>query len=65
VSTPPSPPPPPTPVPGDAANVTLPKKRKAKKQATTTASPTRCNPKHKNYLDDAIIDTISPNPLEV
>jgi hypothetical protein len=31
-------------VPGDAANVESPKKRKVKKQATTTASPTCCNP---------------------
>jgi hypothetical protein len=30
-----------------------------------TASPTHCNPKRNNYLDDAIIDTISPNPPEV
>jgi hypothetical protein len=52
-------------VSGDVANVKSPKKRKAKKKATTTASPTYCNPKRKKYLDDAIIDTIFPNPLEV
>ena len=51
--------------PGDAANVKLPKKRNTKKEATMTASPTCCNPKHKNYFDDAIIDTISANPPEV
>jgi hypothetical protein len=32
---------------------------------SSLASSTCCNPKHKNDLDDAIIDTISPNPLEV
>jgi hypothetical protein len=52
-------------IPSDAENVKLPKNRKAKKQATTTVSPTPCNPKQKKNLDDAIIDTIFPNPSEV
>jgi hypothetical protein len=36
-----------------------------KKQATTPASPTCCNPKRKKYLDDATIDTNFLNPPEV
>ncbi len=39
-----------------------PKKRKAKKNATKTALPTRCNPKHKKDLDEGTVDRNFPTP---
>jgi hypothetical protein len=52
-------------VPGDVANVNLPKKRKAKKNATKTTLPTRCNPKRKKDLDEGTDDKNFPDPLAV
>jgi hypothetical protein len=51
-----------TTVPDDVANVNPPKKRKAKKNATKTALPTRRNPKHKKDLDEGTVDRNFPNP---
>jgi hypothetical protein len=53
-----------TTIPGDVATENLQKKRKAKKQATKTASPTCCNPKHKKDLDEGTVDTNFPNSPE-
>jgi hypothetical protein len=50
--------------PSEVANVKLPKKRKAKKQAMKTASTTHCNPKRKKDLDEGTVDTNFPNPPE-
>ncbi len=42
-------------VPDDVANVNPPTKRKAKKNATKTALPTRCNPKRKKDLNEGMV----------
>jgi hypothetical protein len=52
-------------VPGDVANVNLPKKRKAKKNATKTTLPTCRNPKHKKDLDEGTDDKNFPDPPAV
>ncbi len=52
-------------IPGDVANVHLSKKKKAKKNATKTTLPTRCNPKHKKDLDEGTDDKNIPDPLAV
>jgi hypothetical protein len=51
-----------TTVPDEVANVNPPKKRKAKKKATKTALPTRCNPKRKKDLNEGIVDRNFPTP---
>jgi hypothetical protein len=52
-------------IPGDVANVNLPKKKKAMKNALTTILPTRCNPICKNDLDEGIDDKNFLDPLAV
>jgi hypothetical protein len=52
-------------VPGDVANVNLPKKWKAKKNAMKTTLPTCCNPKQKKDLDEGTDDKNFPDPLAV
>jgi hypothetical protein len=52
-------------IPGDVANVNLPKKRKAKKNATMTTLPTCCNPKCKKDLDEGTDDKNFPDPPAV
>jgi hypothetical protein len=47
-------------LPGDVANVNLPKKWKAKKNATKTTLPTCCNPKRKKDLDEDTDDRNFP-----
>jgi hypothetical protein len=52
-------------IPGDVANVNLPKQRKAKKNATRTTLPTRCNPKRKKDLDEGTDDKNFSDPPAV
>jgi hypothetical protein len=52
-------------VPGEAANVNLPKKRKAKKNATKITSPTHRNPKRKKDLDEGTDDKNFSDPPAV
>jgi hypothetical protein len=52
-------------VPGDVANVNLPKKRKAEKNATKSTLPTYCNPKRKKDLDEGTDDKNFPDPPAV
>jgi hypothetical protein len=49
-------------IPDDVANANPPKKRKAKKNATKTALPTRRNTKCKKDLDEGTVDRNFPNP---
>ncbi len=51
--------------PGDIANVNLPQKRKAKKNAMKTTLLTRCNPKRKKDLDEGTDDKNFPDPPAV